>query len=79
MGLLLLFILFFIKTERANEQKEFLERLKPYLEEFPKVHTNSKGTRSIILIVPSKLLAEKSNKKHEDTQHKHDDDVDKSV
>jgi hypothetical protein len=39
-----------------NDQKEFLERLKPHLEEFPKVHTNSKGTRSIILIVPSKLL-----------------------
>ncbi len=73
----LVFLFFFIKAERANEQKEFLERLKPYLEEFPKVHTNSKGTRSIILIVPSKLLAEKSNKKHEDnsisSQDKSDD------
>jgi hypothetical protein len=48
------------------EQKEFLDRLKPYLEEFPKVHTNSKGTRSIILIAPSKLLTEKSSKKNEE-------------
>ncbi|CAF3907923.1 unnamed protein product, partial [Rotaria sp. Silwood1] len=38
---------------------------KPYLEEFPKVHTNSKSTRSIILIVPSKFLVEKSTKKQE--------------
>jgi hypothetical protein len=62
--------LFFVKAERADEQKEFLERLKPYLEEFPKVHTNSKSTRSIILIVPSKLLAEKSSKKHEENPKK---------
>ena len=44
-----------------NDQNEFLERLKPHLEEFPKVHTNSKGTRSIILIVPSKLLKKTEN------------------
>ncbi|CAF1254047.1 unnamed protein product [Rotaria sp. Silwood1] len=50
---------------RTDEQKEFLTRLKPYLEEFPKVHTNSKSTRSIILIVPSKFLVEKSTKKQE--------------
>ncbi|CAF1107709.1 unnamed protein product [Adineta steineri] len=52
-------------AQRTNDQKEFLARLKPYLEEFPKVHTNSKGTRSIILIVPSKLLTDKPNKKQE--------------
>ncbi|CAF1169242.1 unnamed protein product [Adineta steineri] len=52
-------------AQRTSDQKEFLARLKPYLEEFPKVHTNSKGTRSIILIVPSKLLTDKPNKKQE--------------
>lgn len=66
---LLLFIfivfLFRLKANRNNEQKEFLDRLKSHLEEFPKVHTNSKSTRTIILIAPSKLLAEKANKKHE--------------
>jgi hypothetical protein len=60
---LIYFIIF--KAERSNQQKEFLDRLKPHLEEFPKVHTNSKGTRSMILIVPSKLLTEKANKNNE--------------
>lgn len=45
--------------QRNEEQKIFLERLKPYLEQFPKVHTNSKSSRSIILIAPSKFLSKK--------------------
>ncbi|CAF2910688.1 unnamed protein product [Rotaria sp. Silwood2] len=69
---------------RADEQKEFLARLKSHLEEFPKVHTNSKSTRSIILIVPSKFLVEKSTKKHEkntDTQEEKEkeDEESKSI
>ncbi|CAF1076094.1 unnamed protein product [Rotaria sordida] len=65
-------------TERADEQKEFLARLKPYLEEFPKVHTNSKSTRSIILIVPSKFLIEKSTKKQEEKNEESESIDDKS-
>lgn len=44
-------------AERVDEQRKFLERLKIPLEQFPKVHTNSKSSRAIILIVPSKNLS----------------------
>ncbi|CAF1183943.1 unnamed protein product, partial [Didymodactylos carnosus] len=53
-------------AEREEEQRQLLEKLKPHLEEFGKVHTNCKTSRLMIFIVPSKFSSDKKKQKQTD-------------